>query len=224
MTSPPGSSRSPRARASSVGVNEIDELSTPVQPSHVLSVYGADHPGIVHAVAAALAERGIEHHRHADPPHRRGGSPVYVMSLELAVRGEAGDLAAALEAVGREAWRWRSACASSPAKTSEMTEDGRPGGPALPGPGRSSRCARRRRRPERERGRRPTWSRRWLLRPLRRDRRAADRRAVRVCVVDVSGPPEGRNRQRPADPRQPADTSSRAAPRSPARAASASPT
>src|SRR3954469_21720412 len=29
------------------------------EPSHIVSVYGVDHPGIVHAVSSALAERGI---------------------------------------------------------------------------------------------------------------------------------------------------------------------
>ena len=28
-------------------------------PSHVVTVYGADHPGIVHSVAAALADMGV---------------------------------------------------------------------------------------------------------------------------------------------------------------------
>jgi glycine cleavage system transcriptional repressor len=86
-----------------IAVNEIDELSAPVQPTHVLSVYGADHPGIVHAVSAALAERGIDI---TDLRTRRTGeegSPVYVMMMELAVPGEAGDLEAALEAVGEQA-------------------------------------------------------------------------------------------------------------------------
>ena len=43
---------------SSVVVSELDRLSPVSTPSHVLSVYGADHPGIVHAVAEALAEHG----------------------------------------------------------------------------------------------------------------------------------------------------------------------
>ena len=86
-----------------IAVNEIDELSAPAQPTHVLSVYGADHPGIVHAVSAALAERDIDI---TDLRTRRTGeegSPVYVMMMELAVPGEAGDLEAVLEAVGKRA-------------------------------------------------------------------------------------------------------------------------
>ncbi len=86
-----------------IAVNEIDELTPPTEPTHVLSVYGADHPGIVHAVSAALAERGVSI---TDLRTRRTGdeaSPVYVMVMELAVPAAAGDVGAALEAVGERA-------------------------------------------------------------------------------------------------------------------------
>jgi predicted amino acid-binding ACT domain protein len=57
----------------------------PIHPSHVITVYGADHPGIVHAVSSALAERevnitGLET-RLAGAPD----SPLYVMTLEVAL-------------------------------------------------------------------------------------------------------------------------------------------
>ncbi len=43
-----------------IAVNPIDDLGGPAtRPSHVISVYGADHPGIVHAIATALAERQV---------------------------------------------------------------------------------------------------------------------------------------------------------------------
>src|SRR5207244_9478491 len=44
-----------------VVVNEVTEIETSSEPlaSHILSVYGADHPGIVHAVTSALAEREV---------------------------------------------------------------------------------------------------------------------------------------------------------------------
>ena len=42
-----------------LAVSELDELAGGSAPTHVLTVYGADHPGIVHAVSAALAERGV---------------------------------------------------------------------------------------------------------------------------------------------------------------------
>jgi glycine cleavage system transcriptional repressor len=51
-----------------------------------VSVYGVDHPGIVHAVSKALAERGISI---TDLEKRlaggAGSEPVYAMLLEVAV-------------------------------------------------------------------------------------------------------------------------------------------
>jgi glycine cleavage system transcriptional repressor len=69
-----------------IAVNGIDDLGgPPAAPSHVISVHGADHPGIVHAVTSALAERqvnitGLET-RLAGAP----GSPFYVMIIEAAL-------------------------------------------------------------------------------------------------------------------------------------------
>lgn len=57
----------------------------PTPPSHVLSVYGADRPGIVHAVASALAEVGVNI---TDLETKLTGTeeaPVYVMVLEVAL-------------------------------------------------------------------------------------------------------------------------------------------
>ena len=43
-----------------VSLSEIDEAQARIdEPSHVITLYGADHPGIVNAVAAALAKRGV---------------------------------------------------------------------------------------------------------------------------------------------------------------------
>ncbi|MGA9761550.1 MAG: ACT domain-containing protein [Gaiellaceae bacterium] len=43
-----------------VSLSEIDESQARIdEPSHVITLYGADHPGIVNAVTAALAERGV---------------------------------------------------------------------------------------------------------------------------------------------------------------------
>ena len=88
---------------SSVAVSELDRLSPVSTPSHVLSVYGADHPGIVHSVAEALAEHGANI---TDMRTRLTGDPedpVYVMFLELEIRGDAGEVSSALEGVGRDA-------------------------------------------------------------------------------------------------------------------------
>lgn len=72
-----------------VAVNEVDELAAERdRATHVLSVYGADRPGIVHAVSSALAGLGVNV---IDLETRLAGgeeAPVYVMILEVAL-GEA---------------------------------------------------------------------------------------------------------------------------------------
>lgn len=86
-----------------VAVNELDRLSTAPAPTHVLTVYGADHPGIVHAVSSALAEREVNI---TDLRTRRTGereAPVYVMVMEIVVPDEAVGLDEALAAVGSAA-------------------------------------------------------------------------------------------------------------------------
>jgi glycine cleavage system transcriptional repressor len=68
--------------------------------SHVLTVYGADHPGIVHRVASVLAERGVNV---TDLSTQVSGAaePVYVMVMELAVpAGDETALGDALAAAG----------------------------------------------------------------------------------------------------------------------------
>ncbi len=68
-----------------VTVSDV-EVGTPDRPAatHVLSVYGADHPGIVAAFAGLLAERGANI---TDLSCRltSGDAPVYVMLAEIAV-------------------------------------------------------------------------------------------------------------------------------------------
>jgi predicted amino acid-binding ACT domain protein len=58
-------------------------------PSHVVSVYGVDHPGIVHAVTSALAERGVNI---IDLTTRLVGGeesePLYAMMMEVALPAE----------------------------------------------------------------------------------------------------------------------------------------
>jgi glycine cleavage system transcriptional repressor len=67
------------------------------EPTHVLTVYGADHPGIVASVATALAERGVNI---TDLQTRLAGD-VYVMFLEIVLPPGA-DIGDAIAAVGRE--------------------------------------------------------------------------------------------------------------------------
>jgi glycine cleavage system transcriptional repressor len=68
-------------------VTEIDPADDP-HPSHIVSVYGADHPGIVNAVSAALSERSISI---TDLTTRlageQTGQPLYAMMLEIALPG-----------------------------------------------------------------------------------------------------------------------------------------
>jgi glycine cleavage system transcriptional repressor len=66
--------------------NPIDELDAVMEPaSHVVTVYGADHPGIVNAVSQGLAELGVNI---TDLETRLTGSddnPLYTMVIEVAV-------------------------------------------------------------------------------------------------------------------------------------------
>jgi glycine cleavage system regulatory protein len=85
---------SPVAESASVGVN----------PDHVITVYGADHPGIVHAVSAALAGHGVNITDLQTKLTGSGPSPLYVMMLEVEI-GEAAPAALerALAEVGESA-------------------------------------------------------------------------------------------------------------------------
>jgi glycine cleavage system transcriptional repressor len=86
-----------------ITVNEVSEVEAGGEPTHLLSVYGADHPGIVHVVSAALAERDANI---TDLQTRLTGgpeNPVYVMLMEIVVGGDADELRAALEKVAEGA-------------------------------------------------------------------------------------------------------------------------
>jgi glycine cleavage system transcriptional repressor len=66
--------------------NPIDEIDAVMDPaSHVVTVYGADHPGIVNAISHALAELGVNI---TDLETRLTGpedNPLYTMMIEVAV-------------------------------------------------------------------------------------------------------------------------------------------
>lgn len=87
-----------QARAALAPVAEVFGLSLTVQgvtdpapaeaaPDHLITVYGADRPGIVHQVASLLADAGVNitdmDTRVAGLP----GEPFYVMQLEVAAGG-----------------------------------------------------------------------------------------------------------------------------------------
>ena len=71
--------------------------AVPPEPTHTLSVYGGDHPGIVAAVTETLAAEGVNI---TDLETRLAGK-VYVMLLELVIPPGV-DITEAVQAVGRE--------------------------------------------------------------------------------------------------------------------------
>jgi glycine cleavage system transcriptional repressor len=77
-----------RLELDALSLNEIAEAEPPEssEPSCIVTVYGADHPGIVHAVATALAERRVNI---TDLQTRlvaeEGGEALYAMMLELSL-------------------------------------------------------------------------------------------------------------------------------------------
>jgi glycine cleavage system transcriptional repressor len=65
-------------------LEEVDPAAEP-RPSHIVTVYGVDHPGIVHAVAAALAERGIDITDLTTRIVGEDAEPIYALMMEVAV-------------------------------------------------------------------------------------------------------------------------------------------
>jgi glycine cleavage system transcriptional repressor len=68
------------------------ELGAPADPSHIVTVYGVDHPGIVHAVAAALAGADVNitdlnTRLVSDDPRENGdgADDLYAMMLEVSL-------------------------------------------------------------------------------------------------------------------------------------------
>lgn len=90
-----------------VSVRAVAEVARAAraEPSHVVTVYGSDHPGIVHAVAAALGDRDVNI---TDLQTRliegEEDEPMYVMMLEVRLpdRMRIDALEQALAAVGTE--------------------------------------------------------------------------------------------------------------------------
>jgi glycine cleavage system transcriptional repressor len=81
-------------------VSPIEAVAPAPEPSHIVTVYGADHPGIVHAVTTVLAERGVD----ITDLQTKLGEDLYVLLLEVAVPqgGDTAALEAALAGVARE--------------------------------------------------------------------------------------------------------------------------
>jgi glycine cleavage system transcriptional repressor len=69
-----------------VSLSEIDEAQARIdEPSHVITLYGADHPGIVNAVTAVLAERGVNITDLDTHLVGEETDPAYMMILEVAL-------------------------------------------------------------------------------------------------------------------------------------------
>jgi glycine cleavage system transcriptional repressor len=76
-----------RLELEAVTLSEIAEVPLhPGEASHILSVYGVDHPGILHAVSGALAEEQVSI---TDLTTRvlegEADTPLYAMMLEVAI-------------------------------------------------------------------------------------------------------------------------------------------
>jgi glycine cleavage system transcriptional repressor len=98
-----------RARAEipleTVTLTEVAAVDAPpAEPSHAISVYGADHPGIVHGVAATLAEHSVNVVGMSTRVVGEEGAPLYVVLLEVALPEALAEerLAELLAAVARE--------------------------------------------------------------------------------------------------------------------------
>jgi glycine cleavage system transcriptional repressor len=87
--------------ALSLSALEEAEGGTLADPSHIVTVYGVDHPGIVHAVTARLAARAVNV---TDLETRLVGEDLYAMVIEVALPAELepAALTAMLEEVGAE--------------------------------------------------------------------------------------------------------------------------
>lgn len=87
-----------------LSVSELSETGGRAEADHVITVYGSDHPGIVHAISSELAAAGVDI---TDLQTRTAGSaaaPLYVMMLEIALQNTSlEDLRARLSEVGRQA-------------------------------------------------------------------------------------------------------------------------
>jgi len=73
-------------------------------PTHIATVYGADHPGIVHATARAVSGQGCNiTDLNARLSEETSADPLYVLMLEIAATADRAEgLREALDLVGRE--------------------------------------------------------------------------------------------------------------------------
>ena len=86
-------------------LDDVDPAGEPV-PTHIVTLYGADHPGIVHAATSALADLGVDI---TDLTTKIAGEdgegpPLYALMMEIAPPpgADAAELEAALRRVGEQ--------------------------------------------------------------------------------------------------------------------------
>jgi glycine cleavage system transcriptional repressor len=86
-------------------LDDVDPAGEPV-PTHIVTLYGADHPGIVHAATSALAERGVDITDLTTKLAGEGGDgpPLYALMMEIAPPPgvAAAEVEEALRRVGEE--------------------------------------------------------------------------------------------------------------------------
>ena len=87
-----------------VSLAELTEASaTYPEPTHIIAVYGVDHPGIVHAAAQAVARQECNITDLNARLSEEGESALYVLMMEVAAPPERVEtLRGALETVARE--------------------------------------------------------------------------------------------------------------------------
>lgn len=86
-----------------LALSEVEEAhpGAPAEPTHVLTVYGVDHPGIVHEATAALARHDVNVTDLETRLAEGDGPPLYALTVEVAL--PAGLDPATLEAALAEA-------------------------------------------------------------------------------------------------------------------------
>jgi peptide deformylase len=69
-----------------LSLRDVEDTETPAPgPSHMVTVYGVDHPGIVHDAAKALADRGIDITDLNTRLLDEEGDSLYVLMMEVAL-------------------------------------------------------------------------------------------------------------------------------------------
>ena len=96
------------AAARDLGLAEADPAAASSEPSHIVTVYGTDHPGIVNSVAEALAAADVNitdlNTRLVGDDDAGAGDDLYAMMVEVALPPglSAGALETLLEAIKRD--------------------------------------------------------------------------------------------------------------------------